>query len=361
MTIRASAWHSGVLVALTLIPCPSAAQRSGIVGRVLDVNTGSPISGATVSIVGAATTQTNAAGYFSLLGLPAGDLQIQAAALGYAQAQENISVAAGQVVEVELRLASRPIELGGILVEGSASEISPWLVSSGFAARRADGEGLLHFTQRDLRFQTGSNLADVLRHVHGVRIRRLSNGGSQLLLDPSPNPDGSPCPVDIYLNGSAVEFGEFHWTGVRPTQRAMRPLRFDDLLRLEEVDGMELYGPGASPVASAAGCGALLLWSSDLRNNLDEPLLGSINGQVRDADGLPLVGAEIALHPLDLKALTDEGGRFSFPDLAPGLYRLVLQATDLPSWESEVLVKAFAASEIDIRVSRSQMVRTNGN
>lgn len=362
MRIQEAASFSAVLAALALMPFPIVAQRAGIVGRVLDDVTGSPISGATVAIVGTATTESNAAGYFSLLGLPAGDLQIQAAAPGYAQTQESISLAAGQVLEVELRLTTRPIELGEIVVEGAASEISPWLVSNGFAARRADGQGLLHFTQHDLRFQSGSNLADVLRHVPGIRIRRHSSGGSQLLLDPSPNPDGSPCRVGIYLNGSAVELGEFRWTGIRHTQRAVRPLRFDDLLRLEEVDGMELYGPGESPVASESDCGALMLWSSDLRNNLDEPLVGSIEGDVHDADGVPLVGAEIVLQPLDLKAVTDERGRFSFPELTPGPYRLSLRAADLPSWESDVLVKAFAATKIDIRMSRSSnMVRTNGN
>jgi hypothetical protein len=252
---------------------------------------------------------------------------------------------------LEVRLTQRAVELKSIAVVVRNDELSPWLTANGFASRRAQGRGFLHMTRQDLTFQSSRNLDQVLRRVSGLRIRRLTDGGSEILIEPSPRADGRPCQVGVYLNGSAVEFGRFNWSGVRPTQRASRPMRFDDLLHLDEIDGIELYGPEESPVASETDCGAVLLWSSDLRPNLDEPLVGAIQGSVsREGSKEPVAGARVVLNPSTVSVVTGSDGSFSVPDIAPGLYEVIVEIEGASAWRTAVQVKAFAISELRIYV-----------
>ncbi len=333
---------------LSALPSPAHAQGVRVFGRVTDRASGAPIPDVAVQL-GTAVTRTDLNGHFEFRNVAPGVTWLGAVAFGYLERRDTISVEPGRERQLDLVLDVAPIEVDGLRVETDGT-LHPWLVVNGFAGRRAGGRGVLHRTREELRVQSGRNLADILERLDGVRVDRSLDGGSRLLLDPNPRGDGSPCEVGIYLNGSSVELGEFSWTGVRHTQRAMRPLRFDDLLRLDEIDGVELYGPADSPVASTSDCGALLLWSVDLRQNLDEPFVGAMSGTVADeVTGAPIGGVRVTIESSPLATTTDGAGRFEFPDLPPGEYPVRVDVAD-GTWRTRVEVKAFATTRVDVRV-----------
>lgn len=259
----------------------------------------------------------------------------------------------GRAALAALLLAVLPYEPAHAQRSGAENRevLSPWLVSTGFASRRAEAKGLLHLARREIALESARTVIDVLRRVPGVRIRRLADGGSQILLDPTLDPDGGQCEVGVYLNGSAVDFGRFNLSGPGVRQPASRPVRVDDILPLHDIDGLELYAPDASPVMSQSTCGALLLWSAQLRRTVDEPLRGGVRGSVTgDADGAPVAGARVTLRPLDVTRTTDQTGVFVFDDVPPGRYDLTVEVAGAPPWSAELTVKAFAVFELDVRV-----------
>ncbi len=88
---------AAVVAAACLAGCGggSGGPSAGVTGTVLDDQTLSPVSGATVR-VGGATTQTKTDGSFALTGAPVGSPEtLVVAASGYPQFQQTISVSTG--------------------------------------------------------------------------------------------------------------------------------------------------------------------------------------------------------------------------------------------------------------------------
>src|SRR3990170_201673 len=111
---------AGTAVAL-LIPVGSLrAQQTGtITGRVTDAETGEPVPAATVRAVGTqAATVTRADGSYRLV-VPGGSYDLRATFIGYAAAQETVTVPAGRAVTRDFSLRQTGISLDQIVVTGS--------------------------------------------------------------------------------------------------------------------------------------------------------------------------------------------------------------------------------------------------
>ncbi len=340
------------VAAMTALAAPVAAQLSSVLGRVIDQVSRAPIPGVAVRLLtGGRTVLTNDAGYFAAHGLEPGLHVFETNVLGYVARQDMIQLRPNEELEVEIRLSQEAIVLEGLVATVRSGAVSSWLASKGFPQRREQGFALSHLTQRDVTLQSARTLAELIEQVPGARIRNRADAGSELWIEPSPLPDGRPCRVGTYLNGSEVELGRFNWTGISHRQRSSRPLRFSDLLQLDEIDGLELYGPADSPIASDKYCGALLLWSDFYRTQVDEPFTGAVQGVlVREETNTPVAGARITLLPIGLSALTDSQGKFTFPEVVPGTYQLTVETADLPLWRGAVEVKAYGTVTLMLRV-----------
>ena len=89
---------------LLLMPATVHAQRGTVEGRVLDAETGDPLVGANVRVLGTQRgTTTDAEGRFTL-GVRAGTVPIRASFVGYAAAREDVAVEAGETAQVRFRL-----------------------------------------------------------------------------------------------------------------------------------------------------------------------------------------------------------------------------------------------------------------
>src|SRR5688500_12501477 len=112
-----------LLVALAGLLAPSlAAQQTGrVVGRVTDAQSGAPISEAQVFIPGSGLGGlTRANGAFVILEVPAGPKELRAERIGLAPVSQQITVVAGQAVEVNIQMTTQALGLDEIVVTGTA-------------------------------------------------------------------------------------------------------------------------------------------------------------------------------------------------------------------------------------------------
>ncbi|MFQ5550395.1 MAG: TonB-dependent receptor domain-containing protein [Gemmatimonadales bacterium] len=107
--------------ALLLVPSAASAQGSGsVAGRVTD-ESGAPVSGITVSVVGTGiVSATNNQGRYSLSRVPAGLQTVLFRRLGFAPLEQIATVAAGETVTLDVTVSTQAITLGNIMVEGAS-------------------------------------------------------------------------------------------------------------------------------------------------------------------------------------------------------------------------------------------------
>ncbi|MBI5206186.1 MAG: carboxypeptidase regulatory-like domain-containing protein [Candidatus Firestonebacteria bacterium] len=98
-------------------------QTGTITGVVTDINNQSPIEGALVSISGAGDTYTDAAGTYTLTGVPAGQVVITVSKEGYEEATSVIDLIEGQTETANFELDYVKFEI--ITIAGTGGSIDP--------------------------------------------------------------------------------------------------------------------------------------------------------------------------------------------------------------------------------------------
>lgn len=100
----------------------AAAQTGTISGRIVEEAGGSALSSAQVRIAGRGVgTLSNDKGTFVLSGLPAGTYDVEVTYVGYNDAQQSVTVRAGQTTQMEIRMAVSAVQLEGVVVYGEAT------------------------------------------------------------------------------------------------------------------------------------------------------------------------------------------------------------------------------------------------
>jgi len=108
-----------VLAALLVTPSLAAQQTGTVAGSVVAAEARTPLAGASVVIVGTArSVLTNAQGQYRL-SVPAGAHTVRARLIGYEAAEQRVTVAAGQTVTADFKLAATPLSLNEVVVVGA--------------------------------------------------------------------------------------------------------------------------------------------------------------------------------------------------------------------------------------------------
>ena len=106
------------LLIFLILPVVALAQSGQLRGTITDLETGEPLLGANVLVVG--TTQgaaTDINGEYVILNLFAGTYEVRATYIGYqAQTFQNVRVVAGLTSELNFQLASEGIQVGEVEV-----------------------------------------------------------------------------------------------------------------------------------------------------------------------------------------------------------------------------------------------------
>jgi TonB-linked SusC/RagA family outer membrane protein len=118
--IRARTMQSMIAAAIMLAAAasPLAAQATGTIrGRVVESGSQRPLTGVQVSVAGSARgTLTNSAGDFLLVGVPTGSRVIRAQSIGYAPAEQTVTVVADQAARADFTLQQAAVALDELVV-----------------------------------------------------------------------------------------------------------------------------------------------------------------------------------------------------------------------------------------------------
>ncbi|MGD2152420.1 MAG: TonB-dependent receptor [Gemmatimonadales bacterium] len=97
-------------------PSAAAQEPSAIAGRVVDAQSGDPVAGAAIRVLGTVlTTFADDSGRFELRRVPPGARQLAVERIGYAPRTVELELRAGARATVEIALEPRAVALGGIV------------------------------------------------------------------------------------------------------------------------------------------------------------------------------------------------------------------------------------------------------
>lgn len=213
-------------------PAPAAAQIMR--GVIVQAESGLPMGGVDVLLLDTAGAPvkigaSDRTGRFALVAPEPGTYRIRATQLGYDDVlSEDLVIRGKEVVEVEVRLGVRPIELEGLSVVG-----------------RRKREGL---AERDLR-EYRERLADYPHYV-GIRIftpEALDDVHGWSLADVMELRPGRRCSPVIYWNGMRKKSWEV-----------------DTRIPIESLQAVEFWSGYFAPnsnFSDMSGCGVMLVWT----------------------------------------------------------------------------------------------------
>ena len=121
-------WRRGFVFLLALLCIPRLVAAQGgttgtITGTVTSQDNRAPVAGVNVFVVGTSRASiTNAEGKFILTGVAAGTRVVRAASIGYANAEHNVEVRAGQSIALNFSIVPEAVELKEIVAIGYGSE-----------------------------------------------------------------------------------------------------------------------------------------------------------------------------------------------------------------------------------------------
>ena len=132
----ARGWPLALAALAPLLPSPATAQEArpaDVAGRVVDVGTGQPVAGASVTVRGtAARTVTDGDGRFVLHDVPPGEWTWVIERLGYATWEQRMAVE--HLDQLRIGLLARPLDLEAVRVTVDRLEqrrrIAPYPVSA---------------------------------------------------------------------------------------------------------------------------------------------------------------------------------------------------------------------------------------
>jgi hypothetical protein len=215
-------------------------SRGALSGRVLSTD-GEALEGADVWLEGTDfVALTDEHGEFRLNEVPAGLHLLRIARLGYAERSDSVTVTDGDLTVLSVRLSTEPIELEPI----TASVRSLVLERAGFYGRQEQGFGGRFVDRITIERRNPGAVTDLFRNMPGVHIRYGGIYGSQVVVNQTVNfRDGQHgCLPAIWLDG------------IRSTLRSF------DMMRVEEIEGIEVYA-GGGPGKFNDVCGTVLVWT----------------------------------------------------------------------------------------------------
>ncbi len=246
-----------IRAALALLLLPGTPLWSQATGTIRGTVTGAaqqPVANAQVGVVdGRAGARTNAAGVFTIAGVPAGTQTLRVQMIGYAVATKQVTVVAGQTATANFQLSEAVLTLNEIVITGTGGEQT---------RRSQPAQVAVLNTQELIRAVPKAAVADVLQaKLPGVdvtqgsgatgaapRIRIRGAASISLSNDPLVFIDGIRVDSRISNSSSGGGGGSSTSSGGQGVSR-LNDLNPEDIESIEVVKGpaaATLYGADAS-------------------------------------------------------------------------------------------------------------------
>jgi TonB-dependent starch-binding outer membrane protein SusC len=262
------------LAMLALMTVPVQAQTGQVTGRVLDAQSGGPLSEVQVYIPGLQLgALSRADGRFLILNVPAGTHTLQAERIGLTTGTQSINVTAGGTVTTDFRLESAALGLDEIIVTGAA----------GSARRREIGNSIAQINMANVADRPVV-VSDLLQGAApGIE---LTGGGGQLgqgkqiRLRGNSSVGMSNQPI-VYVDGVRMMDGGFprvdtpgmtQGRGARTTSSPLDNINPNDIDRIEVIKGSAattLFGTEASAgviqIFTKRGSTGAPVWTAEMQ------------------------------------------------------------------------------------------------
>ena len=234
-----------------LLCIPAAALSQGAIrGKVIDSETGTPISGASVQVgKNGPTVKTDSAGQFMAQNATAGVQELTIKSIGYEAGVFDVRIRDATTVDGVFPLDFNGYELPAVVVEARAEALVQRYFE--FEHRRHLRLGT-YLRWDELHKQAYNSIGDALRTVGGVRMRcDQSRYECYAFMARTPQ-----CQPTWYVDG--VEVHSFH-----------------ENTPISDVYGIEVYrGPGEVPAefgGSNAACGVIAVWTKSKPYRITAP------------------------------------------------------------------------------------------
>jgi len=212
-----------------------------ITGVAIAAETGQPLPGAQVAIVGGPQTRTNERGEFALTDAPMGTRVLEVRAVGFYPTRQVVNVI-NRAPSVKVELQTFKAVLATVKVT-AANERYRRLEE--FKERVKTGQGR-YLTAEDIEKRQVVQVSDLFRNMSGVYLEGSSASDSVLMRSAM----GERCAPTFYLNGSRLD--------------GLTVSDIDVMVRVKEVAGVETYMAGTVPLLyqpAMTGCGVILIWT----------------------------------------------------------------------------------------------------
>jgi outer membrane receptor protein involved in Fe transport len=225
-------------------------QNGRVTGTVIDSVSGAPLSAVQVYLEGSSLgTMSRQNGQFSIGNIPPGRYQLRAERIGLTLALREITVGAGETVQVNFALVQKALGLDQIVVTGTA----------GAARRREVGNTISQINVGDIP-ERPVDVTDIIQaKAPGVEVTVGGGGagqGSKIRLRGSKSLEMGSDPI-IYIDGIRMMGGAFPVQAAKDqgnraanvTQSPLDMLNPNDIERIEVIKGSAattLYGTEAS-------------------------------------------------------------------------------------------------------------------
>ncbi|MBX2822133.1 MAG: carboxypeptidase-like regulatory domain-containing protein, partial [Rhodothermaceae bacterium] len=171
----------GILFLLALLAgCPSIlwAQTGSLEGRITDGQTGDPLPGASIRIVGTAIgTATDIEGFYRITGIGVGERQLQVSYVGYQAMQATVTITGSQTTTFDAQLTFGVVEGEEIIVTaqaaGQAAAINQQL-SSNTITNVVSAERIQELPDQ--------NAAESVGRLPGISIERDAGEGQKVII-----------------------------------------------------------------------------------------------------------------------------------------------------------------------------------
>lgn len=108
-----------------LLPAWASAQSNGTITGVVTDDTGEPLPGAQVVVVGTMLgAATGFDGDYQIVGVPEGEVTLRATFVGYSSEEAIVTVGAGGTVTQDFTLATDLLQLSDVVVTGVVNPVS---------------------------------------------------------------------------------------------------------------------------------------------------------------------------------------------------------------------------------------------
>jgi outer membrane receptor protein involved in Fe transport len=270
-------------VGVLLVPSLDAQQTGRIVGRVTDAQSGAPIGEAQVFIPGTGLGGlTRANGAYVILEVPAGPREIRAERIGLAPVSQQVTVTAGQAVEVNFQMTTQALGLDEIVVTGTA----------GAARRREVGNTIAQINVAQRVDKPAASVELLQAAAPGIQITRNDGnlgGGYNIRLRGNKSVSMTNSPI-IYIDGVRMQSKAFPVGNSSVARQAnggsanidanpLNNINPSDIERIEVIKGSAattLYGTEASAgviqVFTKKGASGAPVWNLEIAQSLNKSI-----------------------------------------------------------------------------------------